>query len=730
MFTLLVPVALAGLAFLAVPVILHLFKPRRVRVVPFSSLRWLHASQHRLSRRIQWHQVLLFLLRAALIVFLTLALARPIFSGGRARGQAERIVVLDLSRSMAYRLTGKPSPAEAGRALAADLLTQGLAGDRTALILAGRSAEVVSPLVDDPSAALAPLRAAAPGAADADLGAAMELVPALLASKRADAMIDLFWITDNQAHAWAPGPIARFLAAAGGAVRVRVVDVGPDRPQNAWIAEARLTAAGADGRRTIRASVSAVAGEALERTVRLTIPGAPEEARRLAVEPGRVTSLDFEVPAGVDVNGKVARLSLDPADGLPDDDVYWVNLDARGSMRVLVVEPETTHVPELQPGHHLRAALASLSDGGSTLRVAGRSDRSVRAGDVSDADVVFLADVPSLDPEVLAALENRVKAGGGLAVFTGANADRTFYGTRFHDPLRAGSSLLPGVLGGSFDRKAGGELGRVTDVDWSHPLLRDFYDPAYGDLAQARFLSYARIDLPADAPGVHVLARIDHQAPALIERRVGEGCVLWFNTTANDTWSDLPRRASFVPLIDRALRHLAGGVWRGAFEAGEAVVLPVPRDEPGLAASVVTPSGARLQPELRTVGGRVVAAVGALDVPGVYRLETRGAAGSESRPFVVQAGRRDSALAPMNERVLKRWWSPAGFEVLRPDVANRRLGPSEMRVPLDPWMMLAALLAFLAEMVLVHTLCPRSDPRIVSEPLVTRHGFFGAERKW
>ena len=73
--TLLAPWALAAGALLAVPILIHLFKPRRVRQTPFSSLRWLHLSPQKLSRRIQWHQVLLFLLRAAWITLLVLALS-------------------------------------------------------------------------------------------------------------------------------------------------------------------------------------------------------------------------------------------------------------------------------------------------------------------------------------------------------------------------------------------------------------------------------------------------------------------------------------------------------------------------------------------------------------------------------------------------------------------------------------------------------------------------------
>src|SRR5262245_56485529 len=100
--TLLAPWALAAAALLAVPVLIHLFKPRRVRQTPFSSLRWLRLTPQKLSRRVQWHQVLLFLLRAAFVTLLVLALAKPLLTAGGA-GSRERFIVLDVSHSMNYR---------------------------------------------------------------------------------------------------------------------------------------------------------------------------------------------------------------------------------------------------------------------------------------------------------------------------------------------------------------------------------------------------------------------------------------------------------------------------------------------------------------------------------------------------------------------------------------------------------------------------------------------------
>src|SRR5882762_7082727 len=92
--TYLAPLALFGVLLLILPIVVHLFKPRKMKQTPFSSLRWLKQAHQRLSRRIEWHQWLLFLMRAGVILFLVIALAKPLigFWGDRA---VDRIVILD-----------------------------------------------------------------------------------------------------------------------------------------------------------------------------------------------------------------------------------------------------------------------------------------------------------------------------------------------------------------------------------------------------------------------------------------------------------------------------------------------------------------------------------------------------------------------------------------------------------------------------------------------------------
>src|SRR5438270_7434992 len=134
---LLAPWALVAAGLLAIPVVIHLFKPRRVRQTPFSSLRWLHLTPQKLSRRIQWHQVLLFLLRAAFLSLLVLALAKPLLSAGEEGGMRERFIVVDVSHSMNYRASGQPAPIDRAKEVAAELLRRNHPGERTAILLTG-----------------------------------------------------------------------------------------------------------------------------------------------------------------------------------------------------------------------------------------------------------------------------------------------------------------------------------------------------------------------------------------------------------------------------------------------------------------------------------------------------------------------------------------------------------------------------------------------------------------
>ncbi|MCX5659508.1 MAG: BatA and WFA domain-containing protein, partial [Planctomycetota bacterium] len=591
MLNLLFPAAMFGLALLAIPIIIHLFKPRRVRQTPFSSLRWLHLSEQRLSRRIKWHQILLFLVRAAFVTLLVLALAKPMFAPHGSATLAERFIILDVSRSMGYEPAKKASPMQTAKQIASDLIARGVAGDRTTVLLTGQSTRALGPLVNDAGRYLAPLRAALPLHSDTNLSSALQAIRPMLRERRPGTNVELYFITDNHQQSWVQGEIAAFQRGLDMPVNVHLIDVSAGAPQNAWIASARLIERTSPARRIVRVSVGCIGDAGQERTIRLTsLPGMPDVNRNLRLDPARLTNADIEIPPSIDLSGKVAQIVLEPSDALPDDDRFFLNLDSRGGLRVLVVEGDSVQPESLRPGVHLRTALNALAAGGQgSIELISRTASAVAATDLRDADAVFLVDVPELADANVSALLDRVRAGAGLAIFLGPSARPAFYNGKLLNPQDPSHSLMPAMLRSVAEadpRRAG--LAPFTDIHWNHPLLAPLFDPVLGDLAQTRARSYYLMDAPL--PSAQVLATVDQRAPGLTEHAVGAGKVLLFNTTANDQWSDLARRKTFVPLVDRTLAHLTGGSVRRMFDAGQTISLAIPEQKPNEKITVVSPT--------------------------------------------------------------------------------------------------------------------------------------------
>jgi hypothetical protein len=725
MFTLLAPFALAAFGLLTIPIVIHLLKPKRVRTMPFSSLRWLRASQHKLSRRIQWHQVLLFLLRAAFLSALVLALARPVFSTTGRHRLTDRFVILDVSRSMAYEQPGTDTPLVRGRQIARALLNQGLPGDRATVLLTGRKSAALGPLAEDPTRYVARLEAAQASLSDTDLSSALAVIRPMLASPHPDSQAELIFITDNYQGAWSQGTIAAFREGLQTPVTVRVIDVGPSAPRNAWIAEARPIESA--GKHFLHARLGASGSEPLERTLRVKhLPGLGDLAQKVTIKPGTFTEVNLPIPAEYDAEGKIAELVLEPRDALPDDDEYWLNLDTRGGVRLLLLEPEDTQIASLQPGFPLRMALEALgrNDLGA-VQVTRRTPEAVVASDFAAADVVVMANVAQLTDDRLLALENRIKSGAGLMVFLGPAVQPAFYNTKLHNPLRPTECLLPRPL----QQLEHGELASLTRIAWTHPLLAPLFDPTLGDLPRVHARTYYRL---GDAPvgdASETLAWFDDVAPALIEDVFGAGHVLFFNTTANDEWSDLPRRNSFVPLLDQALHRLTHARLNRTFEAGEAVALALPSVGTNATATITTPGGRRLVPVLQPLDGPTIARLDTTDEVGGYTLRASGDSGSSEMSFVVQVGRGDSPVAKADAGILQAWWGSVPLEVVHPDPAAR---PDQAvaggRVLLWPWLFALGALAFLAEMYFVHRLCPVMNPA-VARSAVARQGILAPTSK-
>jgi hypothetical protein len=718
--TFLAPAALFGILLLSIPIVVHLLKPRKMRRTPFSSLRWLRQTHQRLSRRIQWHQWLLFLLRASLITLLVLALARPIIYTSGGNQPTDRFIILDVSRSMGYQPKDLPSTLDKARQLATSLAGQSRPGDRAAILLTGSHTQVLTPPVANAGPFIPALKTVQAGATDTDLSSALPIIRPLLQHARPNAEVELCFFTDNHQDSWRQNEIAGFMKDLPVPVRVQVVNFGIGFAQNGWVSSARLIRRGNDEERILRVELGCVGDSKQDRTLRLAgLKGFGEESQSVSLTPGEITRVDFKVPASLGLHGQVAEFHLEPPDALPSDDHFLLPLAPGGASHVLLVEPGTVEGDSRSLGLYLRTGIEALAESGNhVLDLSRRSAGAVTGRDFQDADIVFLAGIPELPDAMLASLEARVHAGCGLVVFLGNKINADFYQNRFFNSLQPAEGLLPAPVKTGPDLIVSeGNPGRLTGVPWNHPLLAPLHDPVLGDLSQTRFRFHAGFSRPPGAQDT-VLMRIDDDTPALIEHPLGAGRVLFFNTTADDSWSDLPRRSSFVPLLDRLLAYLSGPGSRRSFSVGDTVVLPLADWKADERVSVVTPSESKVTPRLSTAAGKTFLHLNLVSAPGVYRVERT--ASAKNLEFVVNVGRGDSILTPTDAAALQQWWSPAAFELLDGEAAAQRFAPQGGGWAMWPLLIFLGGLVLLVETYVVHYLCPRVNPKVVDSVVPQR----------
>lgn len=662
----LVPAFLAGLAAIAIPLLMHLRDRNEETPTRFPSLMFLVRLPIRTSDRRKVTDWPLLLLRALAIAVLVLAFSRPFF-GRSAAATAEaraRNVVLLLDRSMSMGYAGNWAAAQdSARTLLASLG----ADDQVALVLFDDEAELSQPWTRDKSAVRAIVDASAPVSRGTRFGAALRVARSALVSAPAGAA-EFILVTDLQRSGLAG--VAGLELPAGLPMRVAQV-AAATRPNTSLRAvEARRVVAGARVQLQVLARV--VTRElAAPRTARLTLRIAGREvgARTATLQPNGELAVVFDaIPApATAVDGEV---TID-ADLLAADDRFHFALPADDGLTVLLVVPDDIARDETL---YLERALAIGR--APAVRVERRRPGTLDAETLDRSALVVLWDVAPPAGTAGALLARWIDDGGGLVVAAGQ---------------RLGArriTALAGVAGvnGIADRRAGGGA-MLGDVREEHPLFTPFRASAAA-LVAPRFYRYPRLE---PAVGADVLARFDDGAPAVIERRTGGGRVILLAMALDARESDLPLQPAFLPLTRRLVLYGAGHestpLWRTTGESW------VPR-EVRRESVVAAPDGAIIRPEGAATGAALI-----LQQVGVYAAYEGRVDGTPLARVAVNAPAAESELVSADARELLLGVGESADSTLR-GVTAATTTEVESRQRAWRWLVLLAALLLLAETVI------------------------------
>jgi len=622
--------AIAGAAFAvaAIPIIIHLLNRRRLRKLDWAAMEFLLAALKRTRRRVRIEQLILLMVRIAMMIVLALFLARPMLSDSEfswlasALKKEEKIFVLDDSLSMARRHTDGNVFDRAADAVSTELnrLGRRRAGDIVSLMRASQS-DTPPPGVfinQESSAELEQtVKSFTPTSTRMDVAKALESI----AQKSATATTggpqhprSISIVTDLRSVDWtdgAGGPseaisqaLTRLSSNEENAPRIIIYDVGSDDTSNVAITEVALEG----GKPTV--------GIPTEVRVKVRNFGRdPVSAMRLQMSFGAVS--DEDTGAGSTGTGAVTGTALAPSierlqggetttasipctfrkpgqywakvevsgsgssgnrDSLPEDNTLSFVVDVVEATDVLLISGEPSSERWEGETDFLVSVLDPDGEAKEGIRPTITSEDNPPEESLDKFVVIYLANVHSLPEAFRRRVGRYVRDGGSLVIFLGDQVDQAEYLRQFGvadgpaDDAHPWRDLLPARL----TEITGGELTNVgLSPSYEHPYFRNLRGEAEPYLQQVSFHKYWTLE---PLPTTRILARFEDgsESPAIVERAIEDGRVILFASSADDEWHDWPRNGTFVVLQRDILESIARA--RGGAEqrlAGDPIELPI-----------------------------------------------------------------------------------------------------------------------------------------------------------
>ncbi len=650
--------AAAGLACIAIPIIIHFLFRRRRRPIRWAAMRFLMEAVRKQSRRLRLEQFLLLAARCLVIACVAAALGCPLLErAGILGGGAGRTVYILIDNGLASSIRQTPdgpTALERHQRVAAEQIEALGPGDRAGLVLlAGPATPLIVPASADLQAVVRQINEVTPADSRTDIAGAIEALGVRLRDTDAAAggaqtrLLVLSDFLDGSADITRPLPSS--LAGLEGVIveASRSAEASPGNTQvlavdplhSVMLTGASGNAADAPVRVALRRSGPASAVASVT-TLRLSVVGDDGRPMRPPVtapvrwQPGQseqTTTVQLDLTtgaaaagsAGIGAESLAALVAEIDRDAIAGDDAFRRPIDVREALRVGVVAQRRfgrgPRVDRLSAGDWIRLALAPGA--AASVEVIDIEPSSLDTPLLSATDAIVLP-APDLLPADAWARLRRFVDGGGLLVIA--------------PPSDATVNLWPDELEKAFE--LGWRVAREPETHAESPLKLDDQDLRAPLLATLSFelpqllrpVGITRL-LPLESvpPGSQTILKLRDGrawmiagAPGSGEAEAGQaaegaassarqqrGLVIYMASAPVLSWTDLPARPLMVPLVQELVRQGVGtAMGSPSVVAGE---------------QALAPSRGGTAMELRPLGATESASRVPVDPSGLARLPLR-----------------------------------------------------------------------------------------------------------
>ncbi len=611
MFTFLNSAILIGLAAVSIPILIHLFTRQKIKIIKFSSLRFLKELQKQKIRRLKIRQILLLILRALLILSLVFAFSRPALKRSRSSSletgaQLTAVIILDNTLSMGREMEGRRL-LDRAKEKAQQVVTMLRPGDEVYILYPQDppifphegpryNLESVQELIENTELSYS----------TTDYITALNLADNIM-NNSSNINKEVYLIGDLQTNGLSLAARNNDSNLLAEQVNLYVLPVVNSTEENLAIYNVKLGNQILEKGKVVEivtviknSSQNAVKNK----LVHLFVNGKRVGQNAVNLAPESSTSVIFRMVP--DRTGLQSGFVLLEDDDLVEDNRRFFTFNIPEEIPVLLVGSQENDT------YFINLALSPDKESTSFIKLKQILDKDLLQQNLGAFEIIILSNVTKLDRIESGKIQSFVAQGGGLMIFLGADVDLRNYNENLHKKLN-----LP-LLTEAITSQEKDQFLSLGKIDFSHPIFNGVFEDEKNVVSPLfRFAVNLKANVQMDK-----IIEFSNGATFLFESQFQQGRIMYITSGISNDWSDLALRGIFVPLVNRSVSYMAGATAKDQDEfyiSEEITFYPESQAfNPNLSMEKPDNIQVKIKPEVSK--GKYFMRFTETDLPGIYNL--------------------------------------------------------------------------------------------------------------
>jgi len=562
--TFLNPLVLFGLIAASIPIIIHLLNLRKLKVIEFSSLQFLKEMQKNKMRKIRIKQILLLILRTLAIIFLVLSFSRPTIRNINLAGLGSEvkntiILVIDDTPSMSVE-DKQGSYISQAKKLAEKILESSEEGDEIYLIrfsdlnILKENFEPVSKNIAQREIENVEVKDISRTFVDVFLSVSKILDQTKNLSK------EVYILTDFQKTNLPEdlSNLPKLDKSFDANTRIYVFKIGEKEAFNISIDSLQVLTKIFEMNKPVTITAS-LTNHSSENGVNVSsnLYFNDKKVAQKGIDIKSNSSGNFSFTGQIKEYGfNSGRLEIEDDDFLKDNLRYF-NFFVPEKIKVLMVSENPNDL------FFVNLVLSQTVDDNSepVFSITQTSTQFFNSYKPENYDILIISSpekIFNLNP-----LKNFIQNGGRVVILPGINSSVISFSKAIES---LGLNTINGVTG-SKDTKS--SFTRFREIDFNHPIFSGIFSEKVQKKIESPKI-FQSFNYKPTLNGKEIIS-LENNYSFLAEEKIGNGVVLLFTSAIDLSWSELPLKPIFVPMINRIALYANSNNSNLDFLAGEEI---------------------------------------------------------------------------------------------------------------------------------------------------------------